>query len=86
MTADVTYLGDETEGKVLCIPIEALVGPTKRGSTAKCYVITPAGTEAREVSVGLSDETSVEIRSGLEAGEQIVLNPVDKKQMLTGEE
>jgi multidrug efflux pump subunit AcrA (membrane-fusion protein) len=79
MTADVTFLGDETDGEVLCIPAEAVSGPIKRGP-AKCTVLTSSGTEEREIVVGLTSDTDVEIRSGLEAGERVVLNPESNAQ------
>ena len=33
------------------------------------------GPEAREVELGLADETFAEIKSGLEEGDEVILNP-----------
>jgi hypothetical protein len=38
-------------------------------------VITDQGPEEREILVGLSNEKMAEIKSGLAAGEQVVINP-----------
>ena len=91
MTAEVTFLGPETEGEVLCIPVEAVMGPVKRVTSwpnknrrqqrkqrlcSLCFLLlVTRGTQEREVAIGLNNETDVEIRSGLEVGERVVLNP-----------
>ena len=38
-------------------------------------MLTPTGTEEREVAVGLSNDKMVEIETGLEEGDEVVLNP-----------
>jgi HlyD family secretion protein len=74
MTADASVLLDQPHEHVLAVPIEALADPIRCGETNSCLVQTAHGTEAREVVVGLSNDTLAEIQSGLSEGEEVVLN------------
>lgn len=58
---------------VLKVPVQALVQVKK---DTWCYVETPQGVLRRDVEVGRSNDKFVEIRSGLEQGDRIVLNPM----------
>ena len=60
--------------EVLNVPVQAIV---QIGRDNWCMVKTPAGLERRKVDLGRSNDKFVEIRAGLEAGEQVLLNPVD---------
>jgi len=72
---------------VVAVPIQAVVSPLERGGKSRCFVKTPKGPEAREVELGLSDGTYIEIKSGLEAGDVLVMNPriliSDKEKKIT---
>jgi HlyD family secretion protein len=75
MTADIAVLLDRPLQHVLAVPVEALTAPVKSGETNFCFVHTPHGAERREVTIGLSSDTMVEIRDGLKEGEAVILNP-----------
>jgi multidrug resistance efflux pump len=75
MNADLTILGDDPLEHVLAVPVEALTGMVKRGEPSQCFVLTPVGPQERAVVVGQSNDTMVEIRDGLQEGEEVVLNP-----------
>jgi len=75
MSAEVTIQIDGAEEEVLALPLQAIVGGTELGPNRKCYVKTPEGPKERDIVIGLSNEKMAEIRSGLEPGDQVVLNP-----------
>jgi multidrug efflux pump subunit AcrA (membrane-fusion protein) len=74
MTAHVTILtDDETPKNVLTVPVDAIlpgIGPHR-----KCYVLKDDEPEEREITVGLYNDELVQIVSGLEEGEEVVVNP-----------
>jgi HlyD family secretion protein len=76
MTADVTFLSDHPRKHVLTLPLEALVGPIHHGEPGKCFVLTPEGTEEHQVQIGDSTDAKVEVTTGLQDGDEVVLNPV----------
>jgi multidrug efflux pump subunit AcrA (membrane-fusion protein) len=76
MSAQVTILTDAKAEHVLAIPVEAIIGGSGAGRKRKCFVKTPTGPVEREIVVGMSNDTKAEILSGLEDGEEVVLNPV----------
>jgi HlyD family secretion protein len=90
LSAACTIFTDEKAEHVLAIPVQAVVNPAERGGKPRCYVLTPRGAEMREVELGLSDKENVEIKSGVSAGEEIVLNPRallnDKEKKATKED
>jgi HlyD family secretion protein len=75
MSAEVTIHVDNTLENIVVIPVQAVVGGAESGKTRTVYVMTADGAVEREVQIGLSNEKMAEIRSGLEEGDQIVLNP-----------
>jgi hypothetical protein len=75
MSAEVTItIGDVLE-HVLTVPIQAVIGSAEMGKTRKCFVMTPEGPVEREIVVGMNNDRMVEIREGLQEGEEVVLNP-----------
>ena len=61
---------------VLAVPVQAIQGSMERGGKPRCAVELPGGgTEWREVVLGLTDEKYREIKSGLNEGEEVILNP-----------
>jgi RND family efflux transporter MFP subunit len=56
---------------VLTVPVQAIV---QIGDESWCYVSAGSNVERRPVEVGQTNDKFVEIKSGLAAGEQIVLN------------
>jgi HlyD family secretion protein len=76
MSAEVTIHVESAGEHVLTVPIQAVVGGAEMGRTRKVYVHTPGKPpEERVISIGLSNETVVEVREGLKEGEEVVLNP-----------
>ena len=69
MSAKVEIIIDEL-ADVLCVPLQAV--SDLRGMKV-CYVAGPEGLEAREVTMGLFNDSFVEIRAGLQEGERISL-------------
>jgi len=70
-----TIFTDSKVEHVLAIPIQAVVSPQEKGGKNRCFVLTVAGAEPRDVELGLSDERAVEIKSGLNEGDEVILNP-----------
>jgi multidrug resistance efflux pump len=75
LSADVTIFDQSEQGPVLAVPLQAIVHSPRQGNHCTCYVVTPDGPEARDVVVGAQNDEMAEVRSGLEEGEEVVLNP-----------
>jgi hypothetical protein len=75
MSAEVTIHIDNTLENVLAVPVQAVVGGAESGRTRKVFVMTANGPEEREIQIGLSNEKMAEVKSGLETGDQVVVNP-----------
>jgi multidrug resistance efflux pump len=75
MSAEVTIHVNTTLENVLAIPVQAVIGGAESGRTRKVFVMTPNGHEEREIQIGLSNEKMAEVKSGLQAGDQVVVNP-----------
>jgi multidrug efflux pump subunit AcrA (membrane-fusion protein) len=75
LSAVCTIYTKRREEHVLAVPVQAVLSPMERGARSRCFVMTPHGPEAREVEVGMSDETHVQIKSGLQEGDRIVMDP-----------
>src|SRR5262249_28162241 len=75
MSAEVTIFTDVSLEDVLTVPVQAIVGDVSMGKTRKVFVATASGVEEREVVVGASNDTHVEIKEGLKEGEQVLVNP-----------
>ncbi len=75
MSAEVTIFAEETTEPVLTIPIQAVVGSIAMGSKRKCFVLEQNQPKEREVTLGRSNDKSVEVKEGLAEGDKVVLNP-----------
>jgi multidrug efflux pump subunit AcrA (membrane-fusion protein) len=75
MTADVTLELDHSPTPQLTIPKPAVVHTVDQGPHGTCYVLTPDGPEQRDILIGQCVEDKVEILTGLQAGEEVVLSP-----------
>jgi RND family efflux transporter MFP subunit len=76
MSAEVTIFADESAEPVLVVPVQAVLGTISAGAERKIYVVGDNGnTELRDIVVGMSNERVVEIKSGLQEGDRVVLNP-----------
>jgi RND family efflux transporter MFP subunit len=76
MSAEVTIHVDATDKPVPTVPVQAIVGGPEMGTKRTVFVKGPDGKPVeREVEIGLTNDKVAEIRSGLKAGEEVVLNP-----------
>jgi len=74
MSAEATVSGGAAE-HVLAVPTGAIVGGTELGAERKVFVMTSDGPEERTVTVGASNKEMAEIKSGLNEGDEVVINP-----------
>ncbi|MFL5340134.1 MAG: efflux RND transporter periplasmic adaptor subunit, partial [Gemmataceae bacterium] len=89
LSAVCTIFTETRAEHVLAVPVQSVVSPLEKGGKPRCYVQTAHGPEARDVELGMTDEKSVEIKSGLSEGDEVVLNPrvlVDAKERKGGKE
>jgi multidrug efflux pump subunit AcrA (membrane-fusion protein) len=75
MSAEVKVFTDSHKEHVLTVPLQAILGSVEMGKKRKCFVMTPEGAQEREIELGLSNDQKAEVKSGLEEGEEVVLNP-----------
>jgi HlyD family secretion protein len=71
MSAKVEILVEKL-ADVLMVPVQVVAN---RAGRKVCYVATEDGTEEREVKTGAFNDTFVQIVTGLEAGENVLLSP-----------
>lgn len=75
MSAEVTIMVDSAKESVLAVPLQAIVGGAESGPKRKVYIKTATGTAEREVELGGFNDKMVEVRSGLQEGDEVILNP-----------
>lgn len=78
MSAEVTIFTDSLRDECLTVPVQAILGSVDMADKRVVYVVdpnSPSGASPREVVVGLSNDKMAEIVSGLEEGEEVVVNP-----------
>jgi len=71
LSAEVEIYIDELKN-VVSVPIQAVV---PRGDKRLCYVVTPTGNVERTVETGMANDHVIEIKTGLEPGEKVLLSP-----------
>jgi HlyD family secretion protein len=71
LSATVEILVDQRED-VLQAPVQSLISIVDKRFA---YVLGPRGPELREITIGDTNERTVEILGGLEEGERVVMNP-----------
>ncbi|MFO0944433.1 MAG: TolC family protein [Planctomycetota bacterium] len=71
MTAEVKILVDHL-ADAISVP---LLGLVEIGGKFFCFVQTKTGPEKRAVVIGKSNDTTIEIKDGLAAGDRVILNP-----------
>jgi HlyD family secretion protein len=82
MSARVEILVDQLYD-VKIVPVHVVAN---RGGKKLCYILTEKGPEEREVQTGAFNNTFVQIISGLEVGEKVLLNPPRVVQSTTESE
>ncbi len=75
LSASCTIFTESQAKHVLAVPVQSVVSPLERNGKPRCFVQSPTGPETREVELGLTDEKFIEIKSGLQEGEEVILNP-----------
>jgi len=75
LSAVCTIFTENRAEHVLAVPIQAVISPLEKGGKARCFVETSSGPQAHEVELGLSDDKYVEVKRGLDEGDEIILNP-----------
>lgn len=75
MSAEVTITIGHPLDHVLAIPIQAIIGSSELADHRQCYVNTPDGPQIRDIVVGMANERMAEVKSGLQEGEEVVINP-----------
>jgi RND family efflux transporter MFP subunit len=80
MSAKVTFLAKAPEGDAPSQPIIAVASESvlNRDGRKVVFVISNDELVEKEIEVGGSVGSNVEVRSGLAAGERVVLNPLEK--------
>ncbi|MEX0978150.1 MAG: HlyD family efflux transporter periplasmic adaptor subunit [Pirellulales bacterium] len=71
MTTAVEILVDNLKD-VLSIPVQSLIEQKRKFF---CWVNGPTGIEKREITVGLGNNTRVQVLSGIQDGDAVLLNP-----------
>ena len=87
----VSTIYTETKAEhVLAVPVQAVLSPLEKGGKPRCFVMTPKGPEGRDVELGMTDDKFIEIKGGLDEGDEIILNPrtllSDKERKGAGKE
>ncbi|MDX2039296.1 MAG: efflux RND transporter periplasmic adaptor subunit [Isosphaeraceae bacterium] len=77
MTAQVE-ISLQSSDDALAIPTEAVAFEDGR---PYCYVRVPDGLERRPLTVGISNRDLIEVRSGLEVGEEVIMEPREAMQL-----
>jgi multidrug efflux pump subunit AcrA (membrane-fusion protein) len=75
MTAEVTITIADALEHALLLPIQAIVGSVEMGDTRKCFVMKNGTPQERDIRVGMSNDKDAEVLEGLQAGDEVVLNP-----------
>jgi len=75
MSAEVVIQVDPAKEPVLTVPIQAIVGGTEGGAKRRLFVLTQAGPEEREITLGLFNERMAEVKDGVSVDDLVVLNP-----------
>lgn len=79
MTAQVFFMIGSARNAVLAPTAALMPDRKKRGAFYKASVMTDDGPEERSVTVGLQNRTQVEIKSGLQPGEKVIVGLDDGK-------
>ncbi len=75
MDAVVEIKVDSTPEPVLIVPVQAILGGTEMNKNRRCFVLVEGRPVMRDVVVGKANDTHVEIKEGLEEGDEVVVNP-----------
>jgi hypothetical protein len=80
MTASASVVTDE-RADVITVPNRTI---TRQGNSRTVRVVTPDGVESRTVEIGLANDQSTEIISGLNEGETVVVPATTARASVPG--
>jgi HlyD family secretion protein len=75
MTAEVTISVDAAKEPVLTIPLQSVIGGAEMGASREVFVKNETGYERKSVTLGLYNDKMIEVREGLNDGDEVVINP-----------
>jgi multidrug efflux pump subunit AcrA (membrane-fusion protein) len=75
MSAEVTVVDGSDMDPVVTVPVQAILHSAGDGNHGTCFVMTDNGPRPRDVVVGMQDGQRAEIQSGLDEGEEVILDP-----------
>lgn len=75
MSAEVTITTGAPREHVLVVPVQAIIGGAEMAGKRQLFVMSGKGPERRDVVIGESNDKMVEVREGLQEGDDVVLNP-----------
>ncbi len=75
MNAEVTIHIDDATEPVLAVPMQAIVGGAENGPKRSVYVMTASGPVEREVKLGKFNDAMIEVLSGVNEGDDVIVNP-----------
>ncbi len=76
MSAEVTIYAEESVEDVLVVPVQAIIGTISLGAKPQCFVVGADGQpQLRDIVLGMSNQRLVEVKSGLQEGDKVVLDP-----------
>lgn len=72
LTASIEIIVQERDEPVLQIPVQSVVTV---GEKDFAYVLTADGPQRRELHIGASNDTAMEVLDGVREGERVIMNP-----------
>ncbi|MBX3398290.1 MAG: hypothetical protein KF873_06080 [Gemmataceae bacterium] len=75
MNAEVTIHIDDATEPVLAVPLQAVVGGAESGPKRTVWVMAGGSPVEREVQLGKFNDAMIEVLSGLQEGDEVVVNP-----------
>lgn len=75
MNAEVTIHIDDATEPVLAVPLQAVVGGAESGPKRSVWVMAGGAPVEREVQLGKFNDAMIEVLSGLQEGDEVVVNP-----------
>lgn len=75
MNAEVTIHIDDATEPVLAVPLQAVVGGAESGPKRTVWVMAGGAPVEREVQLGKFNDAMIEVLSGLQEGDEVVVNP-----------
>jgi HlyD family secretion protein len=75
MNAEVTIHIDDATEPVLAVPLQAVIGGAESGPKRTVWVMANGSPVEREVQLGKFNDAMIEVLSGIQEGDEVVVNP-----------